>query len=247
MSRNCKADELQRLTTTARIAAQTRFDLAAFAALDPATKAARWRQFDQATKLQVVQLALVAKHGDCDQALIAHHVAKLDARWGQEPTTTEAVVSGELARLADAEAQHARAARQVGEMAHAKDYQRMANAYANALAQYQAGIRPVALAGGRWTLPSRRSGEPAHVLTLESGLWVCTCAAGATAHWASALMVGIEVADDAMLDADDDEPGADCPDHGPHAEDDCPKCRCEIEADLGARIARARRQAYANV
>ena len=23
---------------------------------------------------------------------------------------------------------------------------------------------------------------------------------------------------------EDDEPGSDCPEHGPHADDDCPKC-----------------------
>jgi hypothetical protein len=30
--------------------------------------------------------------------------------------------------------------------------------------------------------------------------------------------------DDAPDDTPDDAPGDDCPDHGPYADDDCPKC-----------------------
>ena len=29
---------------------------------------------------------------------------------------------------------------------------------------------------------------------------------------------------DTAATPEDDEPGSDCPEHGPHADDDCPKC-----------------------
>jgi hypothetical protein len=57
------------------------------------------------------------------------------------------------------------------------------------------------------------------------------------------LIIGLETAHEALdLDdpEDDEEPGKDCPDHGPYAEDEtCPKCEA-TPAQLGSRIAAAR-------
>ncbi len=110
-----------------------------------------------------------------------------------------------LERLAEAEATAAQHARARGEKDEARYFQREANAYTRALSAWLAGLRPTPTPHG-WLLPSQRPGEPPHKLTLD-GDWVCTCPAGATAHWAKALIIGIEVAHDDMQQlGGEDEP-----------------------------------------
>lgn len=183
------ADEAQHVARAAVM------DLDAFLALSGDERAARWRQFDGSAKFQLVALMLVRKYGDwtCDE--IEHWVSHYDEKYALPPVT--AAVEGALERLAVEHADYARAARTAGEKADAKQWQRAANAYAKALAAWSAGIRPEPTVGGGYILPSQRPGQPAHLLT-KDGDWVCSCASGQHIHWASALIVGIEVAHDAL-------------------------------------------------
>lgn len=118
-----------------------------------------------------------------------------------ELTTTERAVCAALERLADENSRMAEAARTAGEKTDAKFFQRAANAYAKALQHYLSGLRPLPTPNG-WMLPSQRPGEPPHLLTL-SGDWRCTCPAGDSMHWASALVIGYEVATDDLGRFDD--------------------------------------------
>lgn len=71
----------------------------------------------------------------------------------------------------------------------AKFFQRATNAYAKALEMWQDGARPQAIGNGRYLLPSRTDGSP-HLLT-HDGDWTCTCSAGATDHWAKAMVTAL--------------------------------------------------------
>jgi hypothetical protein len=108
----------------------------------------------------------------------------------------ELAVMAALERLAEENARSARQARERNDKEEAKFFQRGANAFSKALMYFQQGLRPEPTPHG-WMLPSQRIGEPAHLLTL-SGDWLCTCAAGQSIHWASALVIGYEIASDDM-------------------------------------------------
>jgi hypothetical protein len=110
--------------------------------------------------------------------------------------TIDTYVIGALERLAEIEANAARTARSAKLPADAKFFQRSANAYARALCYWLAGIRPERTPNG-YVLPSQRTGEAPHKLTRD-GDWVCTCPSGQHIHWASAMIVGLEVAQDDM-------------------------------------------------
>jgi hypothetical protein len=103
-------------------------------------------------------------------------------------------VTAALERLAETEARAARQARTRGETKEAAYFQRAVNAYVKALGFWLAGLRPTQTPNG-WLLPSQRPGEAPHKLTLDGG-WICTCPSGEHIHWASALIVGIEVGQD---------------------------------------------------
>jgi hypothetical protein len=190
-----------------------RMDLDAFLALKGEARAARWRGLDQASKMDLVIQQFGRLAIDWTDELVAEQIAKYDTKWGAELLTSEQTVLAELARLAAEHGEFARTARAEGLKVAAKDFQRAANAYANAASDYAAGVRPEALPNGAWLLPSHRPGQSAHILTKapyneeHAGEWVCTCASGAAIHWASAMLIGIEVAGDA-IDRDDvaDEP-----------------------------------------
>ena len=59
----------------------TRADYAAFKALTPEAKAARWRTMNQAGKEDLVIQALREQGTEWTPELVALHVGKLDARW----------------------------------------------------------------------------------------------------------------------------------------------------------------------
>lgn len=87
--------------------------------------------------------------------------------------------------------------------AEARFFQRAANSYAKALKLWRAGVRPEQTSGGAWVLPSSRKGEPDHILTRVAGELGCCCSAGKSWHWAKALLVAIELAEEmAELDVE---------------------------------------------
>lgn len=179
----------------------TRIDLDAFLALKGEARAARWRGFDRSAKEDAIIQQLRRKGIEWTAELLESWIAKYDAKWGAEPLPTEAATMAALSRLAHENAAHARTARAAGERDDAAFFQRAATAYTNALIEYRSGVRPTQ-AGDSWLLPSRRAGEPAH-LVRKDGDWVCCCKAGASMHWPIALIIGLEVAADAM-DREDD-------------------------------------------
>lgn len=189
---------------TQDIIRHTRIDLAAFKALSQESKAARWRQLDQTAKEDLVIQELRAHGIEWTPELVACHIGKLNTRWGTTPTPTETAVIGALAEQAQAHADHARTARRAHEPADATHFQRSATAYTNALVAYRSGVRPERLPDGSYLLPSRRPGEPAHIVR-KDGDWVCCCRAGAAMHWPIALVIGLELAAEAM-DAHDTAP-----------------------------------------
>lgn len=81
-------------------------------------------------------------------------------------------------------------------------FQRIANANARGLEQWEAGIRPQLLASGGWMLPSKSDGCP-HIITKDGG-WICCCAARDQAHWATAILEAIESVGDDEDRYDDD-------------------------------------------
>lgn len=101
----------------------------------------------------------------------------------------DALVAARLADQATHFAGQATEARAAGLKDDAKYFQRAANAYVKALEMWRAGVRPEVLGDGRYLLPSRTDGTP-HLLTRD-GDWACTCAAGASDHWAKMLMVAM--------------------------------------------------------
>lgn len=109
------------------------------------------------------------------------------------PAHDLAVVAA-LERLAEIEARAARLARTRGDAKEAGFFQRAANAYAKALGFWLTGLRPTKTPNG-YLLPSQRPGEAPHKLHF-SGDWLCTCPAGESMHWAKALLIGMEVAQD---------------------------------------------------
>lgn len=124
------------------------------------------------------------------------------------PVTDQAVAAA-LEQLAEREAMAARHARTRARCPKLTEeqreeirketsfFQRAANAYTKALLYWTDGIRPERTEAGNYLLPSQRAGEPPHLLAMQ-GDWICTCAAGATAHWAKMLIIGLEAAHDAL-------------------------------------------------
>lgn len=101
----------------------TRIDLAAFRALSPADKAARWRMFDAAAREDVVIQELRANGIEWTPELVATHVAKLSARWGSQPASELAIPSA--AELADDAKEQADLARRHGDFAGAGQLDRV--------------------------------------------------------------------------------------------------------------------------
>ncbi len=122
-----------------------------------------------------------------------------------------AAVEGALERLATESGDAARCARADGDNAASTHFRRAATSYTNALIAYRRGVRPDLLDSGAYLLPSRRPGEPAHLVRMD-GDWICTCAAGAAMHWPIALVVGMEVAFDDLARYGDDGDAADSAD-----------------------------------
>jgi hypothetical protein len=111
----------------------------------------------------------------------------------------ELAVEGALEQLAIDNSRQAVTATDKADRAY---FRRAATSYGNALIEYKAGVRPEPLASGAWLLPSRRPGEAPHIVRLD-GDWICSCKAQSSMHWAIALIVGIEQANEDMERFDD--------------------------------------------
>ena len=112
----------------------------------------------------------------------------------------ETVIASQLETEAIRYAGEVMTCRASGDKDAAKEAQRAANAFSKALLYWNEGIRPEMTEAGNWLLPSQRAGEPPHLLH-KSGDWICTCPSGPAWHWASALIVGVEMAyDDPVAD-----------------------------------------------
>lgn len=173
-------------------------DLDSFSALSQNERRAIWHQASDSDKRGLaLQMIRRNNHGPSEET-IALYVELLESRFGL--SEVEAAIVGALSRLAQQEAQSARTARQAGEKDDARFFQRAANAYAKALTYYITGTRPTPIQNG-WMLPSQRTGEPPHLLTMD-GDWTCTCLAGDSMHWAKALIIGIEVGYDDLAQFD---------------------------------------------
>jgi hypothetical protein len=109
---------------TQDILRHTRIDHAAFAALAPAEKAARWQLFDQAAREDLVRQELTRLGRDWTDDLIVKGVAQLNARWGSQPASELALPSA--AAIADDAAEQATLARQHGDERGAAQLDRVA-------------------------------------------------------------------------------------------------------------------------
>lgn len=214
-------------------------DCADLWALFQADKDAAWRQLATLNAGQlVVQAYAMAAHLATAEGrtvegadVLTRWQAGLAKRQAARPTTIEAAVSGALERLADEHARSARTARAQGLKDDAKFFQRNANAFTRALLFYRAGLRPSPTERGGWLLPSQRPGEAPHLLHMD-GDWCCSCASGQQIHWASALLIGIEVGTDDLDRFDDCGETAVAHEEPPPA------------APLGQRIAQARARVW---
>lgn len=110
----------------------------------------------------------------------------------------DAAICGALERQALDNAQHAVSAATKGDRAY---FRRAATAFSRALELYTDGVRPQLLQSGAYLLPSS-SGQSAHIVHMD-GDWMCSCKAGASMHWPIAMVIGLEVAHDAMDMYDD--------------------------------------------
>lgn len=205
-----------------------------FLTLRGEAQAACWRGLDHGAKFRLVVRRIEQLGMSWEPSVVEAQIAKYDARFQAGPL--DAAIEGALERLALEHSQAARLANAAGDLAHRKSERAAATAFANALIQYRAGVRPEILPSGARLIPSSSPGKPAHLLTID-GDWICTCAAGANWHWPLALCIGIEQAYEDMQ-AYDDPPG-DCP-LGDEEGDELPEAR-----SIGQRIADARRATYA--
>ena len=113
------------------------------------------------------------------------------------------------------------------------------NAYNKALFYWHKGVRPERASNGDWLIPSgSQGGATIHRVSRAGGVWVCgpSCKASAF-HWHGAIIEAHERAEELAALHDDTpawfEPAADV--------DDDPFLPTATPAQLGARLARARR------
>ena len=97
-------------------------------------------------------------------------------------------------------ADRTRTARMAGDKDAAKFFQRAANSFSKALAYWNDGIRPERTLAGNYLLRAQRGPTEAPHLLRKDGDWSCTCGAGDSIHWATAMVIGVETA---AADADD--------------------------------------------
>lgn len=176
--------------------------LTVFLSLHGEERAARWRMLDSGAKFRLVARQLTALGYEWTDALVAGQIVKYDAKYAAGPV--EAAVEGALERLALEHASAARLADQAGDLPHRKAERAAATAFTNALREYRKGVRAALLPSGNWLLPSSSGGRP-HIVRMD-GDWMCNCDAGANMHWPIALVIAIEVAQDAMREYDDGAP-----------------------------------------
>lgn len=199
----------------ARIAQADAAFLVVFLGLKGEERAARWRGLDYGAKFRLVVRRIEQLGKTWMPSVVEAQIAKYDEEYAAGPV--EQAIEGALERLALDNSQHAATAAKIDR----PHFRRAATAFTNALIEYKAGVRPQLLDSGAWLLPSRRSGEPPHIVRMD-GDWVCSCKAGASMHWPIALVIGLEVAHDDM-ERFDDPPSELTP------------------ADLGQRLCAARR------
>lgn len=180
----------------ARIAQADAAFLTVFLGLKGEERAARWRGLDYGAKFRLVARRIEQLGNEWMPSDVEAQIAKYDEKYTAGPV--ELAVEGALERLALENSQHAATAAKI-DRSH---FRRAATAFTNALIEYKAGVRPQLLSSGAFLLPSRRAGEPPHIVSMD-GDWVCSCKAGASMHWPIALVIGIEVAHDDMERFDD--------------------------------------------
>jgi hypothetical protein len=185
------------IAAEAQYVARIRIDLDAFLALSSDERGARWRQWPVSAKEDAVRQQLMRLNCTTEADDVAYWIAKYDEKYALGPI--EQAVEGALERLALENAQHAKTAETASDRAY---FRRASTAYTNALIEYRKGVRPDVLSHRAQLLPSRRTGEAPHLVTLD-GDWVCSCKAQASMHWPIALVIGLEVAQDAMQTEDD--------------------------------------------
>jgi hypothetical protein len=160
-----------------------------FIALSPEDKAIRWRMLDAGAKFRLIARQIERLGYEWDNELVAHWIAKYDDKYAPGPV--EQAAEGALERLAQQFSTEACLAARIHDKAATREARRNYTAHTNALIAYRAGVRPQLLASGAWLLPSRRAGEPPHIVTMD-GDWVCNCKAGASMHWPIALVIGCD-------------------------------------------------------
>src|SRR5262245_50996859 len=108
-------------------------------------------------------------------------------------STTDLAILAALDRLAE---EQERTAKLSGDL---QPFGRCATAYRNAAKYYRQGVRPFLRCDGRYQL--RGPGGDKHIVTMTpNAMPGCTCQAGRSPHWATALIIGIEVASDVLED-----------------------------------------------
>ncbi len=192
MALNIKQEELNRLAHEARYTYVTaRLDLDAFLALDTVERALRWMGWDTDTRIQCVQLAMQRRYGDWDEALIPDAIEHWDAKFSA--VLLAANIDSVAARAA-ATVPSELVLQVLGDGLGLAHDRRTATAYTNAQRHWRRGLRPRALPGQRWLVPSS-SGQVAHlVCRADDGQWVCSCAAGRSMHWPLALVQSLDAA-----------------------------------------------------
>lgn len=203
----------------ARMAAADAQFLTEFLALKGEAQAARWRGLDYGAKFRLVVRRIEQLGMTWMPSVVEAQIRKYDDKYAAGPL--DAAIEGALEQLACDHSGHAVTAQTKDDRTY---FRRSATSYTNALIQYRNGVRPERLASGAYLLPSRRAGEAPHLVTMD-GDWTCNCCAGASMHWPLALVIGIEIAMDA-LQVFDDPPVESTP------------------AALGQRLASARQRLY---
>lgn len=218
------ATSLHTADAESRLAAADAAFATHFVTLTGDAQARCWRGLDHGAKFRLVVRRIEALGLAWMPSTVLEYIAKYDARFALGPV--EAAVEGALERLSIDNGQHAATADTKEDRAF---FRRATTAFTNALIQYRAGVRPALLASGAWLLPSRRAGEAPHIVRMD-GDWTCSCRAGHQAHWATAMLIAIEVSHDDLSRFDD----------GDVEIEDMP-----TPAQLGARLCAARSLAAA--
>lgn len=151
-------------------------DLDWFLGLPSEQRQAVWRAWPELARRQcIIQQFARKQDGDWGEDQVATALAYWNAKWGSEPSASEAAT---FAALEDGHNRAAVAEYQAivrNEADEASYFAAERAAYRRALVMYQRGIRPTQEADGSWLVPSA-SGEATYMVSRAG---VCSCPAGA--------------------------------------------------------------------